>query len=93
MVALWNRADHYIFALWLLLLSFFLSSFFFSPNLSRRRLDVCHTSTHGVALVRISDAGLKPAARGLLKTQDAKKLPKIAIWAPSHNFVRLYLRK
>jgi len=31
------------------LLSFFLSS----PNLSRRRLDVCHTSTHGVALVRI----------------------------------------
>jgi len=70
MVALWNRADHYIFALWLLLLSFFL--FFPSPNLSRRRLDVCHTSTHGVALVRISNAGLKPAARGLLKTQDAK---------------------
>ena len=30
------------------------SSFFFtSPNLSRRRLDVCRTSTHGVALVRI----------------------------------------
>ena len=30
------------------------SSFFFSsPNLSRRRLGVCHTSTHGVALVRI----------------------------------------
>ena len=36
MFALWNRADHYIFALW-----FFPSSFFFSsPNLSRRRLDV-----------------------------------------------------
>jgi len=52
MVALWNRADHYIFALWFLRL--LLSSFFFSsPNLSRRRLDVCHTSTHGVALVRI----------------------------------------
>jgi len=32
----------------------FLSFFFFSsPNLSRRRLDVYHTSTHGVALVRI----------------------------------------
>jgi len=89
MVALWNRADHYIFALWLLL-SFFL--FFSSPNLSHRRLDVCHTSTHDVALVRISDAGLKPAARGSLKTQDAKKWPKIAIWAPSHNFVELYLR-
>ena len=67
------------------------SSFFSSPNLSRRRLDVYHTSTHGVALVRISDAGLKPAAGGSLKTQDAKKSPKIAIWAPSHNFVGLYL--
>jgi len=52
MVALWNRADHYIFALWIFfLLSFFL--FFYSPNLSVRRLDVYHTSTHGVALVRI----------------------------------------
>jgi len=40
MVALWNRTDHYIFALSLVLLS-------------RRGLDVCHTSTHGVALVRI----------------------------------------
>jgi len=87
MVALWNRADHYIFALWLLFLSFFSS-----PNLSRHRLGVCHTSTHGVALVRISDAGMKPAARGSLKTRDAKKSPKIAVWAPSHNFVGLYLR-
>jgi len=87
MVALWNRADHYIFALWLLLLCFFSS-----PNLSHRRLDVCHTSTHGVALVQISAAGLKPAARGALKTHDAKKSPKIAIWAPSHHFVGLYLR-
>jgi len=33
---------------------FYLSSFLFSsPYLSRRRLDVCHTSTRGVALVRI----------------------------------------
>jgi len=24
--------------------------------------------------------------------QDAKMSPKIAIWAPLHNFVRLYLR-
>jgi len=45
-----DRAGHYIFALWFLLLSFF---FFSSPNLSRRRLDVYHTCTHGVALVRI----------------------------------------
>ena len=71
------------------LLSFCLFS---SPNLSDRRLDVHHTSTHGVALVRISDACLKPAARGSLKTQDAKKSSKIAIWAPLHNIVWLYLR-
>ena len=34
---------------------FYLLSIFFisSPNLSRRRLDVYHTATHGVALVRI----------------------------------------
>jgi len=44
-----------------------------------------------VALVRILDAGLKRAASGSLKIQDAK-LAKIAIWAPSHNFVELYLR-
>ena len=36
-------------------ISFHLSSSFFlsSPNLSGRTLDVYHTSTHGVALVRI----------------------------------------
>ena len=50
MVTLCNRADHYIFAMWFL--SIFLL-FFSSPNLSGRRLDVCHSSTHGVALVRI----------------------------------------
>ena len=49
MVALCNRADHYIFALSF----FFLHSFFSSPNLNGRRLDVYRTSTHGVALVRI----------------------------------------
>ena len=32
-------------------LFFFFFLFFSSPNVSRRRLDVCHTSTHGVALV------------------------------------------
>jgi len=50
MATLCNRAGHYIFALWFLLSFFYLFS---SPNLSRRRLDVYHTSTHGVALVRI----------------------------------------
>ena len=49
MVALWNRADHIYFHAVVCSLFFFFSS----PNLNRRRLDVCHTSTHGVALVRI----------------------------------------
>jgi len=62
--------------------------FLSSPNLSRRRLDVCHTSSHCVALVRISDAGLKRAACGSLKIQDVKNRQKIAFCAPSHNFVR-----
>ena len=47
--------------------------FFSSPNLSRHRLHVCHTSTHGVALVRIQDAGLKRAARGSLKKHRTQK--------------------
>ena len=45
-----SRCGHYIFAMWLLSSSIFFIS---SPNLRRRRLDVCHTSTHGVAFVRI----------------------------------------
>jgi len=52
MAALSSRRGHYVFVMWFLLLS---SIFFFfpSPNLSRRKLDIYHTSTHGVALVRI----------------------------------------
>jgi len=46
--------------------------FLASPNLSGRRLDVCHTSTHDVALGRIQNACLKCAARGSLEIQDAK---------------------
>jgi len=45
MAARWNRAGHHISALWFLLFS--------SCNLSGRRVDVYHTSTHGVGLVRI----------------------------------------
>jgi len=77
----------------------FLSCFFFFflhlfslYNLSGRELDVYRTFTRVVALVRIQNVGLKCAARGSLKIQDAKKSPKIAIWAPSHNFVGLHLR-
>jgi len=89
MAALRSRCGHYIFALWFLLSSIFF--FIPSPNLSRRRLDVFHISTHGVALVRILDAGLKRSAPGSLKVQDAKNRQKFAIWAQSHNFVGLSL--
>ena len=72
--------------------SFFLSSFFLSsPNLSVRRLDVYHTSTHGVALVRIYNAGLKCAACSSLETQDPKNCQKFAVWVPLHKFAGLYL--
>jgi len=58
-------------------LSFLFSSIFFpSPNLSRHKLDIYHTSTHGVALVRIQDASLKRAARCSIKIQEAKNRQK-----------------
>jgi len=69
MAALHSRCGHYIFILWFLLYLFiylfiyfsiflaiylsFLFLLFSSPNLTHCRLDVYHTSTHGVALVRI----------------------------------------
>ena len=74
MTALWNRAGHYIF---FRVISSYLTIYllFSSPNLSGRKLDVYHTSTHGVALVRISNAGLKPklTARGSLKYCRTRK--------------------
>jgi len=50
------------------------------------RLDVYYTSIDDVVSVRIKNAGLKCAARGSLKIQDAK----IRYYA--HNFVALCLR-
>jgi len=50
MAALRSRCGHYIFALWFLSFFFLLFS---SPNLSGRRLDVYHTSTYDVDVVRI----------------------------------------
>jgi len=69
-----RQGDHYVghWPTFLVLSIFF---FFSSPNLSGHRLDVYHTSTHGVALVRIYHGGLKCAARGSLQVQDAKKSP------------------
>ena len=86
--ALRSRCGYYILSCFF----FLLLSFFFHRLISSRRLDVYHTSTHGVALVRIYNAGLKCAARGSLEMQDPKNRQKITIWAPSHTFDGLYLR-
>jgi len=67
MAALRSRCGHYI------LVSFFLSSSFSSPNLSGRRLDVYHTSTHYVALVHANlECMSQCAARDSLEIQDEK---------------------
>jgi len=72
MAALHSRCAHYIFDLFLLSI-FFLSS----PNLSRRRLDVYHTSTHCVALVQISNAGLKTCCTRLAENTGCKNSPSV----------------
>ena len=84
MAALCNRGPLYFCPV----VTIFLSIFFSSPNLSGRRLDVYHTSTHGVALVRIWNACLKCAARGSLQIQDAKNRH----FGTIAQFVGLYLR-
>jgi len=71
--------------------SFLLSSFFlllyssFFPRLISAVADWMSTSTHGVALVRISDAGLERATRGSLKIQDAKKSSQIESPSGHHS--------
>ena len=75
------------FALWFVSFVFFFSS----PNLSGRRLDVYHTSNleckSEMCCTRLAgNAGcISSEPRAI---QDAK----IAIFAPSHDFVGLYLR-
>jgi len=46
----------------------------------------------GVFWDTVYKADLKCAVRKSLKIQDAKIIQKIAICAPSHKFIRLYLR-
>jgi len=75
MAVLCNRAGHYIFALWFLSIFYLLSFFYSSPNLSGRILDVYHTSTHGVALVRIRMQvwNVLHAARCKCRTQKSRQ--------------------
>jgi len=81
MAALCNRAGHIYFHP--VVSSFFLSSFF--PRLISAVGDWMSTRRCGLSV------NLE-CARGSLKIQHAKNCQKVAIWAPSQNFVRLYLR-
>ena len=56
---------------------FFLLLLFSSPNLSRRRLNVYHTFTRDVALVRLQNACVKCAARGSLKYRTQKSPTRV----------------
>ena len=76
---------------------FYLSSFFLlfsSPNLSGREigcLPYFHTTSYDLSanLECMSEM----CCTRLAEIQDEKITPKIAIWAPLHNFVGLYLCK
>jgi len=85
MAALCNRGPLYF---WPVVSSFFL--LFSSPNLSRRRCLSYFDTWCGLSANL--ECRLKRAARCSLEMQDAKNCQKFAIWAPSHNFVGLYLR-
>jgi len=59
-------------------LPMYLSFFFSSPNLSGRRLDVCHTSTHGVAGLSTNLGCRSETCRTrLAENTERKKSPKI----------------
>jgi len=67
------------------------SSLFSSPNLSRRRLDLPYFHTWCGASANLECRSEMYCTR-LAGNAGCKTSPKIAIWAPSHNFVGLYLR-
>jgi len=88
MAVLCNSAGHYIFALWFVFLSFF---FFFFPRLISVAADWMSTILpHMEMEVQIYNACRSEMCCTRLAGNTGRK--KIAIFAPSHNFVGLYLR-
>jgi len=87
MAALWNRTGQYIFILWFLSSIFYLFS---SPNLSGRTFDVYHRMmwSYSANLECRSEMYWKRLA----ENTGPQSWRKIAIWAPSHNFVGPCLR-
>jgi len=81
-----------MFALWFLTF-FYLSFFFFSsPIVTGRRVDVYHTSTHGVALSANSEYRSEMCCTRLAGNTTCKNDAKNRHPGPSHNFVGLNLR-
>ena len=70
-----DRAGHYIFGLWFLLSSIFF--FISSPNLSRRRLDVYHTSTQWCGPSANLECRYEMCCTQLTAHAGPKKSPKI----------------
>jgi len=83
MAALRNRCGHYIFSCGFLYL--LLSSFFSSPNLSRRRLDVCHTSHTWCGLSANLGCRSETCCTRVTENTGRKNRQKFDICAPSHN--------
>jgi len=81
MAALWNRAGHYIFMLW------FLSIYLFFPRLISAVGDWMSTILRHIMQVW----NVLRAARWKYSTQKRRQKSP-SFWAPSHNFVGLYLR-
>jgi len=79
MAVLWNRAGHYIFALWFFLSSSSIFQFFLFSllYLSCRRLDVYHTSTQCGLSANLGCRSETCCTWLTENTQDAKKSPKI----------------
>ena len=87
MAALCNRAGHIYFHPVVCSSSSFLAS---SQRSEIRCLPYFHTWC-GLS-ANLGCRSVKHAARGSLEMQGAKNRQKVAICAPSHNFVGLYLR-
>jgi len=86
MDALCSRCGHYIFVLWFLLLSFS------SPNLSRRKLDLYHTSAHGVACTNLECRSEMCCRRLAGNAGPKKSAPAMGTFAQLCRAISLQLR-
>jgi len=89
MFALWNRTGHYIFAVF----SSFLLSSSFCPRLLSAVANWCLTYFYTWCGPSANlECRSEICCTRLAENTGRKKSPKIAIFAPSHKFVGLYLR-